>query len=82
MNFLIIPTIDLKAFDPNWEHKRKNTDGTQCIIHEENYLELAPNLLSLEVIDGEIDSISYPYPIKNEDELNKMLLTPEWNETI
>ena len=82
MNFLIIPTIDLKAFDSNWEYRRKSVDKTQCIIHEETYIELAPKLMSLEVVDGEIDSISYPYPIKNEDELNKMLLTPEWNETI
>lgn len=77
MRWLVIPIEKLKLFDKDWEYRRKSVDGTKAIIHESLYNELVPPAMNIPEKEEEFE-ITYPFPVLNEMEINKMLDTEEW----
>jgi len=77
MRWLVIPIEELKLFDKDWEYRRKSVDGTKAIIHENLYNELVPPAMNIPEKEEEFE-ITYPFPVLNEIEINKMLDTEEW----
>lgn len=53
-----------------------SVDGTKAIIHENLYNELVPPAMNIP--EKEEFEITYPFPVLNEMEINKMLDTEEW----
>lgn len=83
MRFYKIPISDLKEIDPNWEHRRTNVDGTEAIIHEEIFNELAAKrneeIMTLSEREAE-QTIPYPVYDSQSDVFKEMLSSSEWTE--
>lgn len=73
MNWLIIPIEDLKQFDPHWETRRKNIDGTKALLHDTLYQELVPQVLSID------EETTYPYELVRGENITSFLDTSEWS---
>lgn len=83
--FYEIPVEDLQQIDREWENRRRNADGTKAIIHVETLNELVSKqqeqvmTLSLEE-DSEL--LELCYPVYSGEELETLLASPEWSDTI
>ncbi|WP_055096771.1 MULTISPECIES: hypothetical protein [Bacteroidales] len=83
MRFYKIPVEDLKMVDPDWEHRRMNVEGTEAIIHEEIFNELAAKrneeIMTLSEREAE-QTIPYPVYDSQSDVFKEMLSSSEWTE--
>ena len=83
MRFYKIPISDLKEIDPHWEHRRTNIEGTEAIIHEEIFNELAAkrNEEIMTLSEREAEQ-TFPYPVydSQSDVFKEMLSSSEWTE--
>lgn len=83
MRFYKIPISDLKEIDPDWEHRRTNIEGTEAIIHEEIFNELAAKrnegIMTLSEREAE-QTIPYPVYDSQSDVFKEMLSSSEWTE--
>lgn len=64
-----IPISELKDIDPDWETRRRNTDGSKTLIHKDEYERLVPVTL----YEG-----SNNYPLYYGDALEELLKLDEW----
>ena len=83
MRFYKVPVSDLKLVDPDWEHRRTNVDGTEAIIHEEIFNELAAKrneeIMTLSEREAE-QTIPYPVYDSQSNVIKEMLSSSEWTE--
>lgn len=65
----VVPTIELVPFDKYLMYRRRNSDGSNTLIHKEEYERLVPVTL----YEG-----SNNYPLYYGDALEELLKLDEW----
>lgn len=85
MKYIVIPARDLsivpqEALDDLNLSPRYSTDRTEVLMKIGNYEKLFPQPMTLELIEGEQEEITYPYPTFDSpsEEFDNLLSSLAW----
>lgn len=85
MKYIVIPAGDLsivpqEALDDLNLSPRYSIDGTKVLMKIGNYEKLFPRPMTLELIEGEQEEITYPYPTYDNpsEAFDTLLSSPAW----
>lgn len=84
MKYIVLPIeklneIPQEALDELHLSPRTNSDNTEVIMKLVHYEELFPFIMTLPLLDDEVQEVTYPYPVYEGEQLTNLLETAEWN---